>query len=666
MATWGGFDYANIIANRQKDTFIHGFLDISGNTIITNGDVSISTGNLITNYDASINGNVTIGKTLTTTSFINTYDASINGNVTIGKTLTTTSFINTYDASINGNLTIGKDILINGNLSVKQYQAQSVINTTTTNYQLIISEDISLNGRLFVSNDASFNGNCYVKTRLAVGTTTPQYTLDISSASTQPFRVGIVSEDLSLNGRLFVRGDASLNGNLTLANKGNLVIQNNSFARTFSPNSANANTGLTWNTTVGGDTINWSASASSVYPHASYQIHHLFDNNITLPWASSNDNNNRYTGNYGGIVSTTSITNMGGTTSLAGEWIQIRTTQNIPLILSNYQFATSSLTQFPKIYYILGSNDGNNWNGIHKGSLPTQPTVGDGVLIDKLITQQGLSPVTTAYDYTIPNYGSTGTLTITVYPLAGNSYSYFRLVITSIYTAAGVPDMKEWKINFTTAATSSSTLSLDKLVQNQFNVSSGATFTGSVGIGKSNPAYTLDVNGTVASKGTVGFRPNTNEYQNVMYYYWSGTQFVLNVDNASSYSVSANSDYRIKHNFREPQNILSRLCKLKLFDYQYKDIGIIKNDGHYRLGLFAHELQEMFPDYGNLVQGEKDGVDNEGEMIIQSITGETIQYFLLKAIQEQQQIIETQQSEIQDLKTQISTILSRLAALENK
>ena len=214
MATWGGFDYANIIANRQKDTFIHGFLDISGNTIITNGDVSISTGNLIANYDASINGNVTIvktitttslintydasingnltiGKTLTTTSFINTYDASINGNLIIGKTLTTTSFINTYDASINGNLTIGKDITINGNLSVKQYQAQSVINTTTTNYQLIVSEDISLNGRLFVSNDASFNGNCYVKTRLAVGTTTPQYTLDISSASTQPFRVGI-------------------------------------------------------------------------------------------------------------------------------------------------------------------------------------------------------------------------------------------------------------------------------------------------------------------------------------------------------------------------------------------------------------------------------------------------------------------------------------------
>jgi len=37
-------------ANIQKDTFIQGFLDISGNTIITNGDVSMINDTLFMSY----------------------------------------------------------------------------------------------------------------------------------------------------------------------------------------------------------------------------------------------------------------------------------------------------------------------------------------------------------------------------------------------------------------------------------------------------------------------------------------------------------------------------------------------------------------------------------------------------------------------------------------
>jgi hypothetical protein len=54
-------------------------------------------------------------------------------------------------------MVIGKDLTILGALNVQQYQNQNIINTTTTNYQLIISEDLSLNGRLSVSGNASFN-----------------------------------------------------------------------------------------------------------------------------------------------------------------------------------------------------------------------------------------------------------------------------------------------------------------------------------------------------------------------------------------------------------------------------------------------------------------------------------------------------------------------------
>jgi hypothetical protein len=67
------------------------------------------------------------------------------------------------DASMNGALRIGKDLTINGRLNVQNFTNTNIINTTVNNYQLIISEDLSLNGRLVVAGgDASFNGNIKV------------------------------------------------------------------------------------------------------------------------------------------------------------------------------------------------------------------------------------------------------------------------------------------------------------------------------------------------------------------------------------------------------------------------------------------------------------------------------------------------------------------------
>jgi hypothetical protein len=64
-------------------------------------------------------------------------------------------------------------------LNVKNFTSQNIINTTTNNYQLIVSEDLSLNGRMYVT------GN------VGIGVTNPVYALDVSSASSAPFRVGV-------------------------------------------------------------------------------------------------------------------------------------------------------------------------------------------------------------------------------------------------------------------------------------------------------------------------------------------------------------------------------------------------------------------------------------------------------------------------------------------
>jgi hypothetical protein len=121
-----------------------------------------------TTIDASINNNY-YNKTTIDASIITSLNLKANiasptftGTATIPTGNITT--LNIFgDSSMNGNIVIGKNLTVLGNIAVQNYQNQNIINTTTTNYQLIISEDLSLNGRLVASGDSSFNGNIYTK-----------------------------------------------------------------------------------------------------------------------------------------------------------------------------------------------------------------------------------------------------------------------------------------------------------------------------------------------------------------------------------------------------------------------------------------------------------------------------------------------------------------------
>jgi hypothetical protein len=170
MPDWDGVNY-NIVANRYQQMFIQGYLDVSGRTIVRNGDVSFNEGNLYVGANIRTNRSLVVG-----------YDSSMNGNLVVGKNVTTNgNLLVKYDSSFNGNLVVGNDLTITGRLNVKNFTNQNIINTTTNNYQLIVSEDLSLNGRMFVKGNVMIgSGN------------EPSYLLDVSSAaSTQPFRVGV-------------------------------------------------------------------------------------------------------------------------------------------------------------------------------------------------------------------------------------------------------------------------------------------------------------------------------------------------------------------------------------------------------------------------------------------------------------------------------------------
>jgi NF-X1-type zinc finger protein NFXL1 len=178
-------------------------------TLTVSGDTMLKSRLFIT-QDASLSGNLYVEKR-----------AIVNGDISANSRL----FVG-QDASLNGNLyvaknlSIGGDISMNGNLvvhgtlSIQQTTNTNLINTTTSNYQLIVTEDISLNGRLNTSGDAGFNSRIIVGSDVSLGGRlfvqgTTAFADAITTDGSFNKRI-LVGSDVSLGGRLFVRGTTAL------------------------------------------------------------------------------------------------------------------------------------------------------------------------------------------------------------------------------------------------------------------------------------------------------------------------------------------------------------------------------------------------------------------------------------------------------------------------
>ena len=98
----------------------------------------------------------------------------------------------------------------------------------------------------------------------------------------------------------------------------------------------------------------------------------------------------------------------------------------------------------------------------------------------------------------------------------------------------------------------------------------------------------------------------------------------------SSTGYSTSSDYRLKDNIAPMVGALATVQTLKPVTYKWKVDG---SDGQ---GFIAHELQEVVP---QAVTGEKDAVDEEGNIKPQGIDTSFLVATLTAAIQEQQALI---------------------------
>jgi len=122
----------------------------------------------------------------------------------------------------------------------------------------------------------------------------------------------------------------------------------------------------------------------------------------------------------------------------------------------------------------------------------------------------------------------------------------------------------------------------------------------------------------------------------LMQYRTNGTVHGSIYASSSGLSFNNTSDYRVKSNVTEITGSLDKIASLRPVSYNLYDLEETNT------GFIAHEVQEIFPE---MVYGEKDAVDEDGEAIMQGLNmGVDMTAHLVAAIKELKARIEVLES----------------------
>ena len=185
---------------------------------------------------------------------------------------------------------------------------------------------------------------------------------------------------------------------------------------------------------------------------------------------------------------------------------------------------------------------------------------------------------------------------------------------------------------------------------------------GNVGINKSNPSRTLDIEGASEPLGvklTAGSNPvirsehystaNANWYH-IRFFTGGGAGGAILVNGSTgTVTYSTTSDYRLKNNLVEITDATSRLKQLNPVKFNW----INAPDGQAVDGFLAHEVGDIVPE---AIHGEKDAVDENGNIDPQGIDQAKLVPLLTKALQEAVAKIETLETTQADLLARIETL----------
>lgn len=186
-------------------------------------------------------------------------------------------------------------------------------------------------------------------------------------------------------------------------------------------------------------TIDFEATASSIRVQEGRIPIYAFDGNNSTSWVTNYSSTTTsygalgvYTGltnNSGVFIGPIYTTNVVGVGDVSGEWIQI--TFPFPFLLTSHSYSSSvDNRRVPRVFYIVGSNDGITWNVVQYASNANTN-----------IAPQGLF-----------NYNVTST----------TYYTHYRMVVTNLFnTSAGYLILTNWNLTGFAKSSSVKILSLN-------------------------------------------------------------------------------------------------------------------------------------------------------------------------------------------------------------
>ena len=184
--------------------------------------------------------------------------------------------------------------------------------------------------------------------------------------------------------------------------------------------------------------------------------------------------------------------------------------------------------------------------------------------------------------------------------------------------------------------TNSGTLNATSLSSNSLSVTgSGANALFSPTVGTT-PAISISHNsisvGGSAPLNILSQGASTNNYTIGFYYFNAPTTLVGNISCGSANTVYAtSSDYRIKKNVKKISYPFKRLELLNPVEFDFVN-------GPERVeGFIAHEFQELYP---HAVTGQKDDVDENGEIRVQGMDSSFLIPLLTACVQEHQKVLD--------------------------